>query len=219
MQNKEHDLSSECEGNSAETFGQGYCKKDVKPSSCDGRIAHLADKRVQSIEEHSFSVADLAGNFMEKTGLGSVGYMAGSLHDLGKLSSLFQRYIASANGLISRGDTDYLNPSSYKGQIDHSTAGAKFCMDLPGNGQYEKLSKEMVALSIMAHHSGLPDVNRPGEDSSFENRLGLGEARTHYEEIKKKILPEKTLNIADFFKFRCVPEVETEIPGIELHAL
>ncbi|MDD2411239.1 MAG: CRISPR-associated helicase Cas3' [Candidatus Methanomethylophilaceae archaeon] len=208
MQNKEQDLSSEFEGNGAETFGQGYSKKDVKPSSCDGRIAHLADKRVQSIEEHSFSVGDLAGNFMEKAGLGSVGYMAGSLHDLGKLSSLFQRYIASANGLISRGDIDYLNPSSYKGQIDHSTAGAKFCMDLPGNGQYEKLSKEMVALSIMAHHSGLPDVNRPGKDSSFENRLGLGEERTHYEEIKKKILPEKTLNIADFFKFRCVPEVE-----------
>lgn len=208
MQNKEQQVGPECEGRNAKTFREERCKKDIIMSYCDGRIAHVADKRVQSIEEHSFSVADLAGDFMEKIGLGSVGYMAGSLHDLGKLSSLFQRYIASANGLISRDDTDYLDPSSHKGQIDHSTAGAKFCMDLPGNGPYEILSKEMIALSVMSHHSGLPDVNRPGKDSSFENRVGLGEVRTHYGEIREKIAPEKTFNTADFFKSRCVPEVE-----------
>jgi CRISPR-associated endonuclease/helicase Cas3 len=145
---------------------------------------------------------------MKKTGLGNVGYMAGALHDLGKLSSLFQRYIASANGLIPVTDPEFLDPSNHRGLIDHSTAGAKFCMDLPGDGLYERLSKEMVALSVMSHHSGLPDINRPSKDSSFKNRICLGETRTHYEEVKEKILPEKCLNIRDFFSSRCVPEIE-----------
>lgn len=211
MQNKEQQAGPKYEGRNAETFREEDCMNDSTVSPCGGRIAHIAKDRIQSVEEHSLSVACLAGQFMEKVRLGSVGYMAGAFHDLGKLSSLFQRYISSANGLIPMADPEFLDPASHRGQIDHSTAGAKFCMDLPGDGPYERLSKEIIALSVMAHHSGLPDVNRPCKDSSFENRLCLGEIRTHYEEVKGKILPEKSLNIMDLFNSKCVPEVEAYV--------
>lgn len=179
-----------------------------KMSSSDNSIAHVCGDRIQSVKEHSNSVADIAREYMEKVGLGGIGYLAGSLHDMGKLSSMFQRYIASATGYISKTDQNYLDPVQYRGQIDHSTAGAIYCMDLPGVGQFEKLSKEMIALSVMSHHSGLPDINRPSKESSFISRISHNEERTHYSETKEKLDLEYSTHINNVFDFQCVPEVE-----------
>jgi CRISPR-associated endonuclease/helicase Cas3 len=180
----------------------------------DDCTAHIAADRTQTVKEHSQSVAELTSRFMEKVMMGNIGYLTGALHDIGKLSTQFQRYIASANGQILRGDASYLDPLAYKGQIDHSTAGALICMDVPGSDPFERLSKEMVAISVMSHHAGLPDMRKPRKESSFEKRLSLNDSQTHYTEIKGKLSDDFFPQIADFLKIGCSPEVEAYVKKV-----
>ena len=50
----------------------------------------------------------------------------GLLHDLGKYSREFQQYLRSAVGLLEQDkDDEYVDPTSKKGKVDHSTAGAQ----------------------------------------------------------------------------------------------
>lgn len=72
-------------------------------------IAHKDNERVQTVKEHLYGTAELAGFFAERFGKKEWGYCCGMLHDLGKYSKEFQRKI--------RNDTGE--------RVDHSTAGAE----------------------------------------------------------------------------------------------
>lgn len=76
-------------------------------------IAHKDGERIQTIKEHLYGTARLAGNFAKKFSKEEWGYCCGMLHDIGKYSIEFQEKIYN--------DTNV--------RVDHSNAGAKECFE------------------------------------------------------------------------------------------
>ena len=94
----------------------------------------------ETLADHSAGVAALAGAFAEPLGWAEVLRLAGSLHDIGKVSPEFQAYIAEQ--CASGGD--------------HSAAGARIALDQYGVGPGRALGTILAAI-IAAHHAGLAD--------------------------------------------------------------
>ena len=94
----------------------------------------------EPLSHHVRQVASLAEGFAETFGFGRHAALAAQLHDIGKASDGFQRFILGLAG--DRGP-------------DHSTAGAREAMRLA-----PKPFDIMLAAGIAGHHSGLPDGER-----------------------------------------------------------
>jgi CRISPR-associated endonuclease/helicase Cas3 len=60
----------------------------------------------QSLHNHLANVASLTAIFADGLGLPTVGRLIGSVHDAGKASSAFQRYIRSATGIYDSEDEE-----------------------------------------------------------------------------------------------------------------
>lgn len=108
-------------------------------------IAHLKlepEPIIQSIEDHRDHVADLASNFAESFGSGSLAYLAGWLHDKGKERNSFQSYIRKENGLPTDGKAI--------GEHEHAFVGGLIAAQKP-------LHSLQLANIIMGHHRGLYD--------------------------------------------------------------
>ena len=108
-------------------------------------IAHLKlepEPIIQSIEDHRDHVADLASNFAEAFGSGSLAYLAGWLHDKGKERDSFQNYIRKENGLPTNGKAI--------GEHEHAFVGGLIAAQKP-------LHSLHLANIIMGHHRGLYD--------------------------------------------------------------
>ena len=71
-------------------------------------IAHIreSDGRIQTVEEHLTGVAELARAYGAKFGFGEFCELIGLLHDVGKYSLDFQKYIASSEGLTEQDADD-----------------------------------------------------------------------------------------------------------------
>ena len=71
-------------------------------------LAHLDEDRIreQTVKDHLYGTAELAGKFAERFGKKEWGYCCGLLHDIGKYSDAFQTKIKSNSNR----------------QVDHSTA-------------------------------------------------------------------------------------------------
>lgn len=78
--------------------------------------------------------------FAEPFGAGAVAWVMGGLHDIGKMSEAYQRYIRTLrdDGMKTRGP-------------DHSSAGAKEADKLYG------VIGRIMAFGIAGHHGGLMD--------------------------------------------------------------
>lgn len=110
-------------------------------------VAHLKEEREQTVKEHLEGTAKLSGEFAKKFGKEEWGYCCGHLHDIGKYSVEFQHKIRE-NG---------------NEQIDHSTAGAKVCVEK--GGLYP-----IMSYCIAGHHAGLPNYGS-SQDGGFESTL------------------------------------------------
>lgn len=110
-------------------------------------IAHFEGEREQTVKEHLEGTAKLSGEFAKKFGKEEWGYCCGYLHDIGKYSVEFQHKIRE-NG---------------NEQIDHSTAGAKVCVEK--GGLYP-----IMSYCIAGHHAGLPNYGS-SQDGGFESTL------------------------------------------------
>lgn len=97
-------------------------------------IAHTEENREQLLSEHLQGTAKLAEMFAAKFGKGDWGYCSGLLHDIGKYSMEFQQKIQKNLNI----------------KVDHSTAGAKVCMDL--GGYYQFMSYCMVMYHVKKGH-------------------------------------------------------------------
>lgn len=110
---------------------------DECPNTKPKFVAHYREKdgAIQTVSEHLEGTSFLGGKFASKIGLEKHGELLGLLHDLGKASSEFNRYIGSVTGLIDADEDDYVDAKGKKGKIDHATAGAQVIYrHCPGNG-------------------------------------------------------------------------------------
>ena len=95
----------------------------------------------QVLADHLKNVAELAKSRGGKFGAAAAADLAGRLHDLGKYSEAFQRYIQG------RGVS-----------VDHSTAGAQVALDLAKScARFDGLMADVIAYLVAGHHAGLPD--------------------------------------------------------------
>lgn len=140
-----------------------YAHTKTKP---DGTPAPQSEW--QPLDEHLKNVAKLAAGFAESFGLSKTGELIGLLHDLGKYSHKFQKYINKSSKLK-------------RGEVDHSTAGAQFLFRQFGDKNAESLCVgQFLALCIASHHSGLIDCLSPDGTNTFLNRLNRTDVDTNY---------------------------------------
>ena len=126
-------------------------------------------KRLQTLEQHSYGTAVLAGRFADDFGKQDWGYCCGMIHDIGKYSQAFQEKLC--------GDSNK--------KVDHSTAGAKVCFEK--GGMYGFMS-----YCIAGHHSGLPDTGSSSDSANAPTLEGRKKKRIEdYSAYKKEIqIPE-----------------------------
>ncbi len=141
----------------------------------------------QTLISHLEGVSDIAATLATKFGVGDAGRLLGLLHDLGKHSDEFQRYIGSATGKINPDEDDYVEYQSLKGKIDHSTAGAQWVWEHCSRwGVQGQLVGQILALCIASHHSGLIDCLKVGGENGFSDRIKKPDDKTHKNESLNK---------------------------------
>lgn len=162
-------------------------------------IAHIRkDEERQTLCAHLQGVAIRSKQNAEKLDLSVAGEVIGLLHDLGKYSQNFQRYLKSAVGVFDQDvDDEYVDAASLKGKIDHSTAGAQFLwLILEQKGAVGSVIGQLLALCVVSHHSGLIDCLEPEGTDVFGKRIRKLDQKTHLAEVQscadEKILTKAT---------------------------
>lgn len=180
-------------------------------------IAHIRkqDKTPQSLDEHLAAVSKLAGQFADKIGLKEVGEVLGLLHDFGKASEKFQRYILSGEGFIDPDAEEYLDPVAHKGKIDHTTAGAQVIYEnLWNKGQKEKITAQVLALCIASHHSGLIDCLKPDGENDFKRRMEKADENTRKSEALSNLQEIETA-IKDLLSAEVIEQLVVKLQSLK----
>lgn len=136
-------------------------------------------------------VAKQSEAFASKIGLGLHGRVIGFLHDIGKYSDEFQRYIKSAEGIINSDEDDYVDATGLRGKIDHSTAGAQtIYRKIAHTGREESFVTQFLSLCLASHHSGLIDCVSPDGIDVYSKRMNKKEEKTHVDEVLRRFTIE-----------------------------
>ncbi|MGM9537302.1 MAG: CRISPR-associated endonuclease Cas3'' [Candidatus Onthomonas sp.] len=174
--------------------------------------AHIcpADGRGQTQEAHCRSVSALCGKQAKVLRLQSLAQLIGLIHDFGKATTAFQRYllwVTSHPGESLPGEVPHPN---------HAAAGAYFAYDRwYGGDQVQRMTAQIVALCVCGHHTGLHDcLNLKGE-SDFRRALEEGHRDVRaYEQAQTYFLshvaPEEELD--SLFRSAC-QEVGEHMPA------
>jgi CRISPR-associated endonuclease/helicase Cas3 len=155
-------------------------------------IAHES----QTLEEHLLGVAELSKDHTEKIGMGIYGELLGLLHDFGKYSAEFQKYISDAIKISDPDfnpdeDEDFEDTAGKKGKIDHSTAGAQYLtqyFNRTTSSNAHKLVGQLLSICLVSHHSGLINcitTDNKGTWDSYSKRLLKDDGKTHLRECSQ----------------------------------
>jgi CRISPR-associated endonuclease/helicase Cas3 len=142
-------------------------------------LAHLQpDGRSHLLLDHLVSVSEAAERMSGKIGIGAAGAAIGLLHDLGKYSGDFQRYLRC---MQPDQDTEVQEPK--RGMIDHSTAGAQtIWRRLKRRGIQDGIVGEILALCVASHHSGLINCIAPSGLDNLSRRMNKADPESHFDE-------------------------------------
>lgn len=138
--------------------------------------------RRQTLRDHLDGTGALACRFADSVGLGPLASAAAELHDLGKATGAFQRYLLDGVGA--------------KGSVIHAYQGAFAVEDASYsahdkvNKSISRLTRDMLEVAIASHHGDLPDCIDHGGLDSFFNHMGSSEkddGNYHYAEVKSNV--------------------------------
>lgn len=135
-------------------------------------IAHIQDKRWETVQEHTENVKQRSKQYTENIGLEYCAILQAIFHDQGKLCIDFDRYIRGENQI-------------QRGEIDHCFPGARYLKEFAtqiGDKAYSNVS-QIIAHTVCSHH-GLHDWLLEDGSDYLKKRI-MKEER--YEEIKKNI--------------------------------
>lgn len=157
----------------------------------DPYIAHLrkSDGQIQSVQAHLKETAVLAKVFAQKLNLESAGELLGLMHDFGKYSRKFQKYIHDETGLFNPNlDDEESTPNGSK--VDHSTAGAQWVYrELRKFGAEQGIGElfgQMLGLCIASHHGeGLIDCLNGEGNAIWKKRFEKEDELTHLAECEQ----------------------------------
>ena len=116
------------------------------------------DHKEQSLSIHCHNVSHLCAIYAQSLGLPATGELLGLLHDFGKATSVFSKYMREEN--IKKQNHAfmglwYVYRHWYpKGNQEHSASA-----------EIKKETAQILALCIYGHHAGLPDCLGPDKES------------------------------------------------------
>ena len=154
-------------------------------------IAHVrkSDGQPQSLQTHLTETAEIAKLLAAKLDLDQAGELLGLMHDFGKYSRKFQKYIHDETGLLNP-DLDDEESMLNGSKVDHSTAGAQWVYrELRKFGAAQGIGEffgQMLGLCIASHHGeGLIDcLDREGNPKWIE-RFNKTDELTHLAECER----------------------------------
>jgi CRISPR-associated endonuclease/helicase Cas3 len=158
----------------------------------EGYIAHVrkSNADIQSLETHLVGTAGLCSFFTATIRMPLCGHLLGLLHDLGKYSAAFQKYIRNITGLNGEAARAVANKRD-RGTIDHAAAGAQYIWSAYEAERIPCYVAQILSVVIMSHHSrsGMKDFIDLNGTSPFLTRLHRGESRSHTQETLKNAAP------------------------------
>lgn len=113
----------------------------------------------QTVSEHCRSTAKYAAEALEPISLTASGYLAGLVHDAGKYTANFQKYLIGRIG--------------QRGSVNHTFAGVRLLLERffrPGAEDFSSVVSELLALAAGGHH-GLFDCVDERQKNGFQHRL------------------------------------------------
>lgn len=149
------------------------------------------DLEQQNLKEHIRKVQELAAFMGRKiclageNSLENTLSLAGLLHDFGKYSEKFQRFIHSEWCRAREDREKYLKERKHSG-VDHGVYGAKYIYELSKKfGKKGVAVGELLAIIICYHHGGLPDGEDFNGNSPLLIRLDDENRLNDYEQVKE----------------------------------
>lgn len=128
-------------------------------------LAHIrtdrngVDVAEQTVSELNRNTAQNAAESLRLVGLSASGYVAGLVHDAGKLTARYQDYLINGNGT--------------RGSVNHTFSGVRMLLERywrADNGDYQTIVCELLALAAGEHH-GLFDCLDERGRNGFVHRL------------------------------------------------
>ncbi len=121
-------------------------------------VARIHKGEAQLLKDHLENVSQYASKQATSVGLSNLVALCGYIHDMGKYSDGFQKYINSVN--------DSKRKQGKK--VDHGVHGAQYIYEkIKPINSLENLVVDIIAEVVCYHHGGLPDFL----NSDFENPL------------------------------------------------
>ena len=154
-------------------------------------IAHVRklDGLQQLLIDHLLETSTISGQLAAKLNLGLVGEFLGLMHDFGKYSRKFQKYIHDETGLFNP-DLDDEESTPNGSKVDHSTAGAQWVYrELRKFGAEQGIGElfgQMLGLCIASHHGeGLIDCLDGEGNPKWIERFNKTDELTHLAECER----------------------------------
>ena len=154
-------------------------------------IAHVCklDRLQQLLIDHLLETSSISGQLAAKLNLGLVGELLGLMHDFGKYSRKFQKYIHDETSLFNP-DLDDEENTPNGSKVDHSTAGAQWVYrELRKFGAAQGIGElfgQMLGLCIASHHGeGLIDCLDGEGNAVWKKRFEKDDELTHLEECEQ----------------------------------
>lgn len=177
-------------------------------------IAHVrqTDKCPQFVQTHLIETSELAKIFARKLNLEPVGELLGLMHDFGKYSRKFQKYIHDETSLFNP-DLDDEESTPNGSKVDHSTAGAQWVYrELRKSDKSNKhgdeikdkgigeLCGQILGLCIASHHGeGLIDCLDGEGNPKWIERFNKTDELTHLAECEQnadEVVQQKARELA-----------------------
>lgn len=172
-------------------------------------ISRIApDEREQLTKHHLQETAEYAHVIGDKFSVPKMCQVAALLHDVGKFSFEFVKYLRRSNL-----DKKLGRKPTGKGSVIHTTQGAKYLFDLKleCNDLLSALTREIIAICIANHHSSLMDGVSPCGDTPFCDRIKTDKVSYHYSEVLQIAKEERiTSDVSKVLK-HCRNELENFI--------